>query len=89
MAVAAHRAANAQVGSEAERIVSYRKVPRETVIADMTGELGDKLERAGANKASVRIADIEETSVSYTADDSTRIRVKMVGDLDFGRRETG
>ena len=76
-------AANAQVGSEAERIVSYRQVPRETVLAEMTGELGNKLERAGASADSVRIADIEETAVSYMADDSTRIRVKMVGDLVF------
>ena len=77
-------AANAQVGSEAERIVSYRQVPRDTVLAEMTSELGEKLERAGASRSSVRIADIEETAVSYMADDSTRIRVKMVGDLDFG-----
>jgi N-methylhydantoinase A/oxoprolinase/acetone carboxylase beta subunit len=82
-------AANAQVGTEAERIVSYRQVPRETVLAEMTGELGDKLERAGASRASVKIADIEETSVSYMADDSTRVRVKMVGDLVFGQGEAG
>jgi N-methylhydantoinase A/oxoprolinase/acetone carboxylase beta subunit len=80
-------AANAQVGSEAERIVSYRQVPRDIVLADMTAELGEKLERAGADRESVKIADIEETSVSYMADDSTRIRVKMVGDLIFGRGE--
>ena len=78
-------AANAQVGSEAERIVSYRQVPRETVLAEMTRELGEKLKRAGANEDSVRIADIEETAVSYMADDSTRIRVKMVGDLAFSQ----
>jgi hypothetical protein len=31
----------------------------------------------------VKLADIEETSISYMADESTRIRVKMVGDLSF------
>ena len=31
----------------------------------------------------IKLADVEETSVSYMADESTLIRVKMVGDLLF------
>jgi N-methylhydantoinase A/oxoprolinase/acetone carboxylase beta subunit len=77
-------AANAQVGSETERIVSYRRTPRETVLAEMAGELTLRLTQAGAEPDTVKIADIEETAMSYMADDSTRIRVKMVGDLAFG-----
>ena len=77
-------AANAQVGSETERIVSYRRIPREQVLADMSAQLTEELVAAGANADSVRIADIEETAVSYMADESTRIRVKMIGDLSFG-----
>ena len=77
-------AANAQVGSETERIVSYRRVPRDEVMADMTKRLTVELEQAGADSDTIRIADIEETAVSYMADESTRIRVKMVGDLSFG-----
>jgi N-methylhydantoinase A/oxoprolinase/acetone carboxylase beta subunit len=78
-------AANAQVGSEAERIVSYRRIPREKVLDEMTRALTEKLTAAGADPDTVRLADIEETSVSYMADESTRIRVKMVGDLSFAR----
>jgi len=78
-------AANAQVGSETERIVSFRRVPREEVLADMTESLSAKLKAAGADPETVRIADIEETSVSYMADESTRMRVKMVGDLLLAR----
>lgn len=74
-------AANAQVGSETERIVSYRSVPRAVVIDEMTAALTDELIRAGANRDTVKIADIEETSVSYMADDSTKVRIKLVGDL--------
>lgn len=74
-------AANAQVGSETERIVSYRSVPREVVLDEMTETLTAELIRAGANPETVKIADIEETSVSYMADDSTKVRVKLVGDL--------
>lgn len=78
-------AANAQVGSETERIVSYRRVPREQVLEEMTKILEVKLVEAGADPATVKLADIEETSISYMADESTRIRVKMVGDLSFSK----
>ena len=78
-------AANAQVGSETERIVSYRRVPREQVLAEMREMLEIRLAEAGADPATVKLADIEETSISYMADESTRIRVKMVGDLSFSK----
>ena len=77
-------AANAQVGSETERIVSYRRVPRDQVLGEMQRQLSAKLEDAGADPASIRLADVEETAISYMADESTRVRVKMVGDLSLG-----
>ena len=76
-------AANAQVGSETERIVSYRRIPRDKVLNEMTSQLQDELAAAGAESDSIKIADIEETAISYMADESTRIRIKMVGDLSF------
>jgi N-methylhydantoinase A/oxoprolinase/acetone carboxylase beta subunit len=82
-------AANAQVGSEAERIVSYRRTPRDQVLDEMTGYLNAKLVDAGADPETVKLADVEETAISYMAEESTRIRVKMVGDLsiaDGGRK---
>jgi len=79
-------AANAQVGSETERIVSYRRVPREQVLEEMREILAAKLVEAGAAPETVTLADVEETSISYMADQSTRIRVKMVGDLSFTMR---
>jgi len=80
-------AANAQVGSETERIVSYRRVPREKVLEEMREILAAKLVEAGADPQTVTLADVEETSISYMADESTRIRVKMVGDLSFTKRD--
>ena len=74
-------AANAQIGSEAERIVSYRRGSREGTIREMQAELATRLASSGADPATVRLADIEETAVSYMADASTRVRLKMVGDL--------
>lgn len=74
-------AANAQVGSEAERIVSYRRTPKDRVVEEMSVELSDKLVAAGADPETIKLADVEEAAVSYMADNSTRIRIKMVGDL--------
>lgn len=76
-------AANAQVGSETERIASYRRIPKEKVLEEITELLTSKLVAAGAKPDTIKLADVEETSVSYMADESTRIRVKMVGDLSF------
>jgi N-methylhydantoinase A/oxoprolinase/acetone carboxylase beta subunit len=81
-------AANAQIGAETERIVSYKQTPRETVLAQLQEELTAELLSGGAARASVRIADIEETAISYMADESTRLRVKLVGDLVFGVRNS-
>jgi len=79
-------AANAQVGGEIERIVSYHRSPRETVLDEMTASLKVGLLQAGAIADSLRIVDVEEVAISYMADESTRIRVKMVGDLSIARK---
>ncbi len=78
-------AANAQVGRETERIASYRVQSREALLQSLQAELTAELLDAGASAQSIRIADIEETAISYMADESTRLRVKMVGDLEFER----
>ena len=56
------------------------------VLEEMTALLTSELIHAGADEETVKIADIEETAVSYMADESTRIRVKMIGDLSFGQK---
>ncbi len=79
-------AANAQIGAETERIVSYRQTPRDEVLRSLQDELTRELVAGGADATSVRVADIEETAVSYMADESTRLRIKLVGDLDFNNQ---
>ncbi|EAQ98167.1 hydantoinase/oxoprolinase N-terminal domain-containing protein [Congregibacter litoralis] len=76
-------AANAQVGREMERIVSYREHPRDSVLAELRAILTDELVAAGALASSIKVADIEEIAIAYMADESTRLRVKMIGDLNF------
>ena len=82
-------AANAQIGRETERIVSYRVNPRDKVLAEIQDELSGQLIASGAKAETIRIADIEETAISYMADESTKLRVKLVGDLAFSGDDEG
>lgn len=74
-------AAIAQIGGEVERLVSYRQLPREEAIRQFSIEAKATAVAAGADPATVRIADIEETTISYMAEGSTRLRIKAVGDV--------
>ncbi|QFU75238.1 hydantoinase/oxoprolinase family protein [Halioglobus maricola] len=80
-------AAIAQIGGEVERMVSYREIPRAEAIEQISAEARTTAIAAGADPATVRIADIEETTISYMAEGSTRVRVKAVGDLASSNRE--
>tara|TARA_R110001592_G_scaffold363393_2_gene687358 strand:+ start:12015 stop:13568 length:1554 start_codon:yes stop_codon:yes gene_type:complete len=80
-------AAIAQIGGEVERLVSYQQLPREDTIRQMSEEARRAAIAAGADEATVRIADIEETTISYMSEGSTRVRIKAVGDIL--RRERG
>ena len=74
-------AAIAQIGGEAERLVSYRQMPREEALKVVTREASDRAVAAGADPVSVRVVDIEETAIPYMEEASTRVRVKVVGDI--------
>jgi len=74
-------AAIAQIGGETERLVSYEKVPRKDAIRDVTSEARRLAVSAGADGSTLRVADVEETAVSYMAGNTTRLRVKVVGEI--------
>jgi N-methylhydantoinase A/oxoprolinase/acetone carboxylase beta subunit len=74
-------AAIAQIGGEAERMLSYRTMSREAALAQVTDEAKKQAIQAGASPDSLRIADIEETAVPYMDDGSKRVRVKVIGDV--------
>lgn len=74
-------AAIAQIGGEAERLVNYRDLPRDRAIAELSDRARQLAIAAGAAASSIRIADIEETSISYMSDGSTKLRIKAVGDI--------
>lgn len=74
-------AAIAQIGGEAERLVNYRELPRDRAISDVSKEARQLAIAAGASADSIRIADIEETSIAYMDDGSTKLRIKAVGSI--------
>ncbi len=74
-------AAIAQIGGEAERMISYDETPRERAIEQVKAEAGKLAVAAGAAPATLRVADIEETSISYMPGNTVRLRVKLVGDI--------
>jgi N-methylhydantoinase A/oxoprolinase/acetone carboxylase beta subunit len=74
-------AAIAQIGGEAEGMVAYDKTPRDHAIAAVTAEAVETAVAAGAERATIRVADIEEIAMSYMAEPTTRLRVKVVGEI--------
>jgi len=74
-------AAIAQIGGEAERMVSYREISREEALQAVTQVATERAIHAGADIATIKAVDIEETSIPYMDDGATRVRVKVIGDL--------
>lgn len=74
-------AAIAQVGAEAERLVSYRDTPRDEAIKILTADATSRAISAGADGDTIRTVDIEETAIPYMDEAATRVRIKVIGDL--------
>lgn len=80
-------AAIAQIGGEAERLVSYRDQSRESAVEQVRKEASERAIAAGADPATLRTADIEETAIPYMDEGNTRVRVKVIGDIAALKRE--
>ena len=74
-------AAIAQAGGEAEQLVSYAQTSRQQALAQVTVQARHRAVAAGAEANSLRVLDVEETTISYLEEDAARIRIKVVGDL--------
>jgi N-methylhydantoinase A/oxoprolinase/acetone carboxylase beta subunit len=74
-------AAIAQIGGEVERLLCYADVSRDQAIQQVSEQARAMAIAAGADAKTIRIADIEETTISYMTEGSTRLRVKAVGDI--------
>ena len=74
-------AAIAQIGGEAERMVSYRKISREDAIKEVRQSATAQAVKAGADPETIRAVDIEETPAPYMDEGATRVRVRVIGEI--------
>ncbi|MFT2092559.1 hydantoinase/oxoprolinase N-terminal domain-containing protein [Paraglaciecola sp. 2405UD69-4] len=71
----------AKISGESEKMVSYQNVSREDAIAQVTQEASKRAIAAGASEKSIETVDIEETAIPYMDGSSTKLRIKVMGDV--------
>jgi len=74
-------AAIAQIGGEAEQMLSYKDLPREEAVAQVTAQAKRAAITAGADANSLKVVDMDEVPVPYMENGAVRLRVKTVGEL--------
>lgn len=75
-------AAIGQISGEVDRIFSLEKISREEALAQARKEATDKAIAAGAKPESIELLDQEDVPLAYLPGSATRIRLKVVGDLN-------
>jgi len=79
-------AAMAQVSGEVDRVVRLDDIPRAEAIAQVTAAAEQKAVQAGADASSLLVVDVEDVPLAYIGGNATRIRVRVVGDLNETER---
>lgn len=74
-------AAIAQVSGEVDRVVSLEGTTREKALEGILAEARQRAVEAGAVEATINLAELEETPLSYLPGNAIRIAAKVVGDL--------
>ena len=74
-------AAIAQVSGEVDRVVSLEGTTREAALERIVAEARQRAVEAGAAPATISLAELEETPLSYLPGNAIRISAKVVGDL--------
>ncbi|MBO1359514.1 hydantoinase/oxoprolinase family protein [Acetobacter sacchari] len=74
-------AAIAQVSGEVDKVYSLAAQTRADALADAKESASRTAVAAGADAATLDIAEIEEIPLAYLPGNATRIRVKVIGDL--------
>jgi N-methylhydantoinase A/oxoprolinase/acetone carboxylase beta subunit len=76
-------AAIAQVSGEIDRIFSLEKLSREQALAEAEGAARERAIAAGATPDSITVTEREDVPLAYLKGNATRVRVKVVGDMDI------
>jgi N-methylhydantoinase A/oxoprolinase/acetone carboxylase beta subunit len=76
-------AAIAQTSGEVDRIYSLDSLSREAALADAESEARRKATAAGASADSIVVTEREDVPLAYLRGNATRVRVKVVGDMEL------
>jgi N-methylhydantoinase A/oxoprolinase/acetone carboxylase beta subunit len=76
-------AAIAQTSGEVDRIYSLDTLSREAALADAESEARRKAAAAGALPDSIVVTEREDVPLAYLRGNATRVRVKVVGDMEL------
>ena len=74
-------AAMAQVSGECDRLFELAQTSREAALAEATAEARQAAIAGGARPETLVVVDVEDLPLAYLAGNTTRIRVKVVGQL--------
>jgi len=75
-------AAIGQISGEVDRIFSLGEKSRDDALAEARKEATEKAIAAGAHPSSIELLDQEDVPLAYLPGNATRIRLKVVGDLN-------
>jgi len=75
-------AAIGQISGEVDRIFSLEAKTRDEALAEARKEATDKAIAAGAKPDSIELLDQEDVPLAYLPGNATRIRLKVVGDMN-------
>ena len=75
-------AAIGQISGEVDRIFSLENTSREEALAAARKEATDKAIAAGAKPESIELLDQEDVPLAYLPGNATRIRLKVVGEMN-------
>jgi N-methylhydantoinase A/oxoprolinase/acetone carboxylase beta subunit len=74
-------AAIAKASGEVDQVYSYEQLGRDAALERARTAATDKAVAAGADRASIQIADVEELPLQYLPGSAVRVRVKAIGEL--------
>ncbi|MHB2041153.1 hydantoinase/oxoprolinase N-terminal domain-containing protein [Aerococcus mictus] len=70
-----------QIGGEFEQLYVYDEFPREKAIQEAKDKASEVAIAAGALPESIDILEIEEVPLQYAGGNTTRVKVKVIGDM--------
>ena len=72
----------AQVGGQVEKVYSLAEYGREQALEAARLEAESKAVAAGADPKTLQVVELEEVPLTYLPGNATKIRIKVVGDLE-------